>query len=481
MIKSVAGILAGVSGGGQAAQAASNPDTTNMQQSEKTSHNYQNMNRKAFVTLPGISRPTIYANLQSIIKGRNPPPLILMDQYDYDRLWGQVVMERGQKEQMIWLLLDELIRRGLIQTMDYTRFYSAEKQKQNILNYRKGLRSLPDHIARQAAVEAADGFLDVCYGEYQQTLRTALGGWEATCDRAATIEHQQDKMADGTGHTICWNDRVFGQYIAALEVGAAVDRHANLDVVGVIGQGDGAGISTVFQSADMGFDDGIVSLSRDGNSIEQIERPHPGRAQFERDVLDTISQVARETTGTQHDDWYILGSHLALPHLPRLFRRSWGSSKLKEPSTLAAEAQEVLDYLDKEAEDNRPVATTSKAEAIAEQYEVTSATKVQEISEQLDSAIDLANHSRDLRELTDSDYSPEAVFTAASIKMDPKHQYDENEVYRRAVDAQNRLKPVDVYPSEVEHYGTRGGFRRGDVEEITCDWYQLVERGTARA
>jgi hypothetical protein len=114
-------------------------DTINTPSKEKISHTQQNMNRKAFVTLPGISLTTTYMHLPTIMN-RQPQPVILMDIYDFERIWGQIVMNRGdQKTQMLGMITESLYKNGFVQTVDYGTLYSVEKQDQNINRYWKVL------------------------------------------------------------------------------------------------------------------------------------------------------------------------------------------------------------------------------------------------------------------------------------------------------------------------------------------------------
>lgn len=431
------------------------------------------MNRDAFVALPGISIPTVVANLPSIVNGRQPPPVIFMDHYDWERLWGQVVMERDHKAQMEGLLCDDLRRRGVIQTIDYAEAYPAENQKENIQRYRQALRSVPDHVIQQAAGKAVDGFLNFCYGEYQQSLREALGDWRPMHDRVGAIEHQQDKMERGVGRPIRWNDRVFCQYITALEVRNAIQRKSQFDSIGVIGQGEREAISTVLHSAAVDFDG--LSLRPEDHAIEQIDRPNLDQTEFEREVLNSVTEVAQELAGTQDEGWFILGSHLAVPNMPRVFMRAWHADFEQDTASLAAETDAVLDRLDKEAEENRSKQHIEAAsEAIAEEHGMVSQEQIREVQTQLSSAVDLTNYARDLREFSDSTgYSDAAIFTAATMRMDPQHQYSNNETYHRAVDMQNRLRQLTVRQDEIQYFSNRGSFRRGGDGK---GWYQRAER-----
>lgn len=232
VIKSLAGVVAGFSGIDRTIQDPVIPDTVKTSQKQQGSHLQQNMNRKAFVTLPGVSFSTIYTHLQTIMN-RRPQPVILIDTYDFERLWGQIVMERGnRKPQMLGMITESLYRAGFLQTIDYGALYSAETQDRHINRYWEALENLPGEKQHRAAGQLADGFLTHCIGEYQKSFRSALCERNDMSDRRTQVEGQQRKMDRGGGDPLLWNERIAAQYIAALEVRAAADKHFDLDVVG---------------------------------------------------------------------------------------------------------------------------------------------------------------------------------------------------------------------------------------------------------
>ncbi len=477
LLKSLASLVMGCGSVDQVSQKSDQPDTIKMRQNQNENHPYQDMNRKAFITLPGFGLTTTYMHLYTIMN-RRPRPVLLMDTYDFERTWGQIVMNRGDRKiQMLGMITESLYRQGLLRTIDYRSFYPENKQNKNINEYWQALETLPDAKQEQAACQLADGFLDHCIGEYQKSFRNALCDWDGVADRRRKIKNHQRKVDSGCGSPVLWNERMAAEYLAALEVRATADKYLDLDVVGVLGQGEAEGISTVLRESDLGFDDDVASLTADGRSIKQVWRPDPDETAYERSILDSISQVAQKTTGTQYNDWYLMGSRLAVPHFPKLFMESWSQPNIKKNTKeLAAEAQEVLSLLERRAEDNQPSHLQYGAEAIAEQHGVSSSEKINEISEQLDRMADLANYTPILRDLSDSDqFSAGAIMVAASITMDPNSRIDEDDWYRHAWSMKQRTRSVDVPPYIIERFSKRGGIRREENKHIT-DWYHSAKR-----
>lgn len=477
VIKSLASAVVGRSENSQGTQRPVYPHITNTQQKRQKSSSNQNIDRKAFVTLPGFGLTTTYMHLHTIMS-RRPQPVLLMDTYDFERTWGEIVMNRGdRKTQILGMITESLYRQGFIQTIDYGAFYSSEKQCKNINRYWDALENLPASTRQRAAGQLGDGFLDHCIGEYQKPFRNVLRDWDGVIDRRTQIKGHQQKIDSGCGEPLLWNERMAAEYIAALEVRAAADEYLDLDVVGVLGQGETQGISTVLRESEIDFDNEVISLTSSEQSIKQIWRPNPDKTAYERSILDSISQVAQETTKTQHNDWYLLGSRLAVPHFPKLFVESWSNPNLqKDTEELAAESREVLSLLRHRARTNRPTHLHADAEAIAEQHGISSSGMTDEIMKQLDRAADLANYTPVLRDLSDTDqFSPASIMVAGSIIMDPNHRNNKDEAYRRAWSMKQRNGSIEPPHYIVERFLNRGGIRRG-VDTHKTDWYHTAKR-----
>jgi hypothetical protein len=476
VLTSMASAVAGVGSISQAATSLASPDTINTHIKQKESDNNDMIhNPSAYLATPSMCFTTLFTHLPTLLNNRRQQPIIIMDEHDIQRLHGRVVRERGNRElQIRGAICDALRRRGILTTIDYARYYPATKQDHNLQHCRELLASLPDHVNQQAARRSSEIYTRFHHGDYQQPFRSALGTWERSLDHRNQIVNYRQKLERGGGDPIGWNERVFGKYMAALEVRYRANQALNYNIVGVLGQGDQEGFSTILHAADGEFDNDMVALDSSGQSIKQIGRPDPDRTATFHDLFETVARTARETTGTQHDDWYVLGSRFAAPLFPDLFTRLNGLNGIHQDiETVVAETDKILTHLDKEAATNRPAHLQYDAERIAEHHEQAPYT-TNEIMDQLGTAANLANHSADLREIADSGiFSPASVFVAASIKMDPHHRYTRDEIYRRAVTLQRRLRPVTVPDPEIEGFRNRGGFRTGGKRR---NWYQRQNR-----
>lgn len=473
MVKSVASALAGVGGFSQPVQAGLVADTTNTHQKQDAYRDRTSMSRNAYLAPPSMSFTTLFSNLPALLNTHGLTPIILMDSYDLERLQGRVVRERGNRGvQIRGAICDALQRQGILKGIDYARYYSAEKQNRYLQQYSETLETLPDRVLQETVSDSAEIYTHCNHGDYQKPFREALGNWAVNTDKRQQIEHYRQKLSRGLGDPALWHERVFGKYIAALEVRHNADKRLGYDVVAVLGQGDREGIGRIVRSGEMGFDDEVLSVN--DRSVAQIGRPTPNHTANLHDKLTDITTIARKTTGTQHDDWYLLGSELAVPLFPDLLTKIHGLNGSKwDPNTIVQETEQVLAYLEKEAADNHPAHLQYEAERLIEQTEDTAHTP-DEIKTQLESAADLANYARDLRELADSGrFSPTAIFTAATITMDPNYRYNEDDVYRRAVNLQRRLRPVNVPDADIEGFRNRGGFRLGGERR---NWHQRVDR-----
>jgi hypothetical protein len=158
MIRSLASVIAGAGGMSGEALASQPPDSSNMNNKQRNGHN-QNMTQEAYLALPGVCFTTLYTHLPQLLTHKRQQPVILVDRYDYQRLQGRVVRERANRNvQVRGAITDALHRRGILQIIDYARYYPAERQQQHLKQYRDVLLSLPDAINQQAARASLDAY-----------------------------------------------------------------------------------------------------------------------------------------------------------------------------------------------------------------------------------------------------------------------------------------------------------------------------------
>lgn len=471
LVKSLASAFAG---GGAIDHAAGTPTTTSdstitpqkQLESYTNTTSIENMNGSTYLALPGVSMTSLIANLPQLLHA-SPSPIIYIDSYDYTRHRGRVLTERGNtKVQSIGMVYEELHRRGILRSIDYGDYYPSWIQGRNATLSTAVLEEASDTAVDNAATKAGDGYLAYCLGSYQESLRTQLGDHGAFTDRRKQVTHQLDKIKRGGGDPETWHQRIFSQYLTALAVRHYANRTLNVPIDGILGQGETAGIQMLLRSS--GFDE---ELGPHETPIEHIGRINTDQSAAINESLDTVGTLATEITGTQHQDWFTIGPRLALPQFSDIFPQAWHSMRSTDDlSRIVSEATHILSLLEKEDHDNRSVAAIeAEAEWLTEEQEFMLGDK-ERLVDQLDTAVSLANHSRELREFADTEqFSRAAVYLAASIKLDPQYRYSEDEVFHRAMNMKRRLEPVGVSDSEIEYFRDRGQFRRGNSGK---DWYQ---------
>lgn len=472
-LTSVAGtIVTGLSGGGYGQPLPSFTDSNHSYRKNKFSESTHNpmTDKVGYLALPGVSFTSLLVHLPSIFSIPNRrTPVIIIDTHDYERFRGRILTEKGnQKVQYMGMLLDDLRRRGALTFIDYAEFYPNVTQQQILRENRIMLEATKDHINRNTSREAANGWIEYGRGEYQEQFRAHLGeNPDAFGDSRHKVDKQRKKMDQGLGDPIGWNENILNQYRAAIEIRREVNRHLDIDVPYIIGQGESSLIST--------YD--VDSDSRYAPAYRFIEIPSNQTAQ-NREMLEDIATMGQKIAGVQYTDWVILGPRLALPQYNDIF--DFNIDKISkqirlelDTRTIIIQAKEALDILNERAE--RPEGKIQAgANYMAEQYEQDS----EKMLEKLDQTVALSNYSRDLRELNDkAGISQAALFLAASVKRDPVRRYNEDEVYKRGVDMINRLEPPTVTNAEIEHFRDRGTFRRqGNASDDPGDWYQSSNR-----
>jgi hypothetical protein len=102
-------------------------------------------------------------------------------------------------------------------------------------------------------------------------FREALGNHDVNIDKLQQLSNHRRKIEQGRGDPARFNEDIFAQYIAALEIRSQVNRHLDYNVVGVLGQGEQEAISTILRSTELEFDDDVLTLSSSGQSINRSD------------------------------------------------------------------------------------------------------------------------------------------------------------------------------------------------------------------
>lgn len=429
-------------------------------------------NKVGYLALPGVSFSSLVINLPYIADADGRTPVLVIDSHDYARFRGWMLREaRGtQKTQFLGMVYDDLRRRDLLYCVDYAKYYSKDVQE-HLRDYRNAFTSLPDHVNRDAADASIEGYLEYGLGPYQETYRSKFNDVEQYTGYRQQVEKYQRKMERGVGDPIGWNDRLLAQYQTALEVRQRVESDLNFDVPYIIGQGESPLIhSALDEEIDHDF---VTDLEneKDVNPFHRIIDVDTEKTTETREIIEEINTTAREISGVESNDWFMFGPRLAIPQFPDIYNRALGEMAVDDDLwEYVRETKTVLHHIDKETADGRsPQRILAEADRITEEVEHSSDYDKQQIVDQLGSAYDLSNHSRDIKAFHEAQrYSPTALLLAASIKMDPMHRYNDNEIYRQAVDLQNQVEPVTVDDEQIGRFRDRGDFRVG---EAGTDWY----------
>ncbi len=424
------------------------------------------MNGSTYLALPGASLTSLMANLPQLLYD-DSPSVIYLDSYDYARHRGRFLTERGNtKIQALGMAFEELRRRGRLRTINYGEYYPQWIQERNAEQCQALLDAASDTAVQHAAVQAGNGYLDYCLGSYQDTLRAGLDDGSPFTNRRESVAHQRKKMERGGGDPETWHKRIFSQYLTALAVRHYVNRDRDVHIDGIIGQGETKGIDALLRSSDIDMSD----FGSPGYPTDHIGRVNTKRSAALNNRLDMVGTLAREITGTQHHDCFLLGPRLAFPQLSEIFPEAWHSLQSDyDMSELVSETHEILSHLETADEDNRSVAAIeAQADWLAEESDLSS-TDTQDLVDQVDSAVSLSNHSRELREFVAEGRSPAAIYLAASIKQDPQYRYNEDSIFSRVQFLKSRLEPMAISNSEIDYFKDRGNFRRGESGK---DWHQ---------
>ncbi|WP_330633608.1 hypothetical protein [Halocatena halophila] len=432
---------------------------------DKNKNSYRNKNMASgYVALPGFCFSTLYTHLPQLFHFKRHRPTIIIDKFDYDRLMGRVVRERSNRNVQIRGNITETLRqRGDLKVIDYSKYYRPDEKGRLLEQYQNGLDELSEGTHERLASQALRGYERYGRGDYVKPFRDGLGNWESNVDRRNRLQKNRKRIERGLNDPKQFNKDIAAQYLAALTVREKYEKVSNLDFVGVLGQGEQESIARVVRSTDLD-----ISLSQSGETLHRVGQPSIEETANYHEIFNEIQTAAHVATGVQHHDWFTVGPRLSIAMYPELYGQVDMDRINEDTRSVANETMDVLRYLDKEAADNQMIRIQSKAERIVEQHEMPNQ-KVQKIADQLNYQTDLANHSRDIRSLIDSErFSKESLLVATSVKSDPTARWTTDHIYRRAMELQNRLTPVSVPDNQLLFFIDRGDFKRGAVGK---DWY----------
>lgn len=438
------------------------------------------MPRPAFLALPGLSVTTTLINVPCVLNHSDSknshPPVILIDEQDYNRLRREVFEDQDDTKKSLYILsaYENLRRRGFVQIIDYSRLYSRQKQYYNLQQNKKLLDIIPDSENRRIAEKQAEGWLNYGRGEYQEAFRKSLGEDLATFDtlRRGT-EKQQRKMKRGTNDPIEWNKKVLSRAIAGLTVRYNASTKLRYDVQGII---------TGSEHKILGdFIDSSADTSYITDMEPQITAFDSDTTTQTRKILDTIGEIATDVADVQHDDWFLLGPRIAIPRYDDIFDFEIIRSQIEQGvdlDRLDREVNHVLAVLKNGAEtDLPPTKLQGKGEWVAEEYNLPTSSNGEPdsgLDDIVDFALNLSDYSRELRYLDDQDaLSQLALFVGNSIMIDPMKQHEDNDIYRRGIEVAAHLNPQSVDEIELEEIRKQ---RRSDMWDENADWYEIPDR-----
>lgn len=440
--------------------------------------------RSAFLMLPGASITTVLLNLPCLVNySTDTAPIILMDSHDYNRLRKECLRDKDDYQKAPYLLMayDDLRRRGLIQPIDYAEFYSASLQDNYLQQNQSLIESTSEQINREVAVKGINSWIDYGRGDYQKAFRTGLGEDEDSFENLQQGEEKhRRKLKRGTGNPMGWNRKVLDRGVAALAVRDRVDQVLDLNVQGVAASTQYDILSDLLHRTES------ESIDADAHHLRHI---NPGRniglrpkiVSRTREVLDDVSEIAREITGVQHDDWFVLGPTLATPRYDDLFNFDLINLQLEnemDADTLAEETEKVIATLEEGGDDSlSPHKLRYEGEWIDEKYDVSSSRvglKSSGLTDMVDCALNLSDYSRGLRSLIEqSEITQAAVFLGASIMIDPTRKSSNNDIYNHSINLISQLNPASLTKTQLEKVNTQ---RHSDTWKEYEDWFESINR-----
>lgn len=449
--------------------AVTNMNNQSMAQQGVTPNRSQMNKRPAYIALPGLNVCSLLANIPSIMDTSEEDvprkPVILMDTYDYN--WLQALaLERNDEPffQNFAMAYGHLHRRGVIQLINYSDFYSKSIQQTNLQRNQSLIDSISTEDHQDAAVGATEGWKNYVRGSYLDSFRTRLGQDQKTNRKTRRNEkNKKEKLSRGLGAPIEWNNRILDKHIAALKICRYADEaFAHLNVKGVIGEKESGVISKFLDVAPPTVNTRYIKELNPNHHIIELEDIDSTRKLF-----NTIGEMATEKAEVQHNDWIILGPTLAFPQYENLFDLDALEDEREDGDDVhPEEVDRVVSTLENRVENDPDMTYT--LEYIGENGIMPFApnpAQRQGITKIGDYATTLAQFSDELRDL--DDVSQTAALIGTSIVSDPSPHTTLNDVYQQGEDLINQFSPHQFTANQIQT-----SFRRTDNYDTTLEWYE---------
>lgn len=447
--------------------------------------------RDALLALPGPSTTSLILNIPHIYQTQNNP-VVLIDKYDYDKIRSRAIFEENTKYHCLTLGYESLARRGIIDFIDYSRFYPPRLRQRNLKRNEKLLTCTSSDISRRYATVACELWTDYARGEYQEDFR---GGLSEDVNDFISMRHserkQERKIASGVGETDGWLRKLINKDVAALHIRRNADRELDqYNVRGVIAGGEHLITTQLSGTTPSGLSDFDLPMTQAGTSSKHLTRLHagtringlmPSELTETREILNLTSNLASEIAGVSEDDWFILGPSVAIPSYDDLFEMNAITHQFQNRK-LADIKQQAASIVKKLRSKTEVPSSISKlqysAEYTAERQDdelSSNGLSVSSLTESLEHAVQLSTASNQIRSLTKEEgYDEAAVLVAVSFVNDPAHRYEQNDVYRKATKLKRRLNPRIIDEATLDSYEKE---RKGKTWSEHDDWHEDPEAG----
>ncbi len=432
--------------------------------------------RPVFLTLPRPSLTTVLLTLPTIFDRTRGNPLVLMDQYDFDRLRAEVLSGPTDNKKAPYLIMiyEELIRRGHLRLIDYTKFYDSYQQDHCLTQSQTLLQNISECENRRVAVNASENWIKFTRGQYQECFRSGLGENPRSFRKLRRSEYsQRQKLKNEVADPRSWNEKLLSRGLAALAVRKEANAELPLDIRGIITgtqyQVIGEFIDQESESTTTSATDTLASFEAKyqflGMDVDSVSRT--------QEILQTISQITTELAGVQYDDWLLVSPTLAVPQYNDLFEMDLINREVGRLSqqTLIQETKRAVKWLEQKS----PPTEKLQYEMGWVNEEFDSALQHDsDLLSTIDYAYSTSNYSRCLRSLLEeTDIHQVSALLGVSIVSGTYRARTDEEIYHHGVRLKSLLDPPSITAGEIQSVHKE---RRGDTWEEHTDWFESMDR-----
>lgn len=445
-------------------------------------------NEKALVIPPEASLTSLLSNLEGYrfsvsrqLGCQKEQVIFVLDSKDYHRTRRLATQEK--KYLAIYLLLNQLIRSGVLDVRDFRESYDLSARRDFVTSTRKFVDELNDDRIDNISEDVLQGFIKHHRSDRQISIRQELGDEKETLLASrGSARYTLGRITNGRATTEETNEytvKMTNRIAAAMYVRDALDDLLDgVDVVGIAIRPGGINALT----------DAYGEYHSQLRSVSAHDSRHyyttMSKYRFmNKELQDKVDEIASEISGLESEG-------VVLPNLEFMkhIRTSYIRKEFKEedPDDICDHAAKALQEFEEEPIDARKINYLSQQV----QYELAnqipwsdsflamldtalSRIPVNVIADNLRASADALRLSNKVKELKEDKYLHSELLIAAATISNPAYHYKKNETF---YDISNLIIGLFANPKQSDYEWLQTQRKMNSDFLNTHRWYEIAKR-----